>query len=517
MPTNRAAQKVSNRTAALQAYQTQNHIVVPPNLMGGLPARISSFTNTVQTRINSSTGTVSTLGGTLEAQVDRALSQVLRQPASSTQTGLAVRPGDSSIASLVGGTNGAQPVMSPYQASMLREARITQADMLAVLDTLQPLSPFTDPGDVASLQAVVRAEVKGLLEEFSYTHLLPRRQRVRVFLGGLLGWDYDHYQVTSPLQPHAPASDVQALVNVLNLGGPLIPTIAIEDQLAGQQIVGSDAALFDSQWHTFWPNSLTGSTPYPPVAVTRPEDWFTWPLWEDRGAYADHPQWRTAAHNGGLGSLAPQPLLAITPKGGGGFDVNGEAASSLLGLGPQSPPTAWQLVINHNRKTPTPVSFAEKMIRADLLMPVIAQDAASAENALTAVGYSTGEQETDFAWLWSAVDADLLEGSGFMPPPASQYVLGSQLMTPIPVWMTVADILDWAQNLAGTSSTDQLRQAGALGLNLLCDQADELFWLVLALLDPTASVQISALADAEVQLEMFSLATDLNQLANLAY
>ena len=68
--------------------------------------------------------------------------------------------------------------------------------------------------------------------------------------------------------------------------------------------------------------------------------------------------------------------------------------------------------------------------------------------------------------------------------------------------MTVADILDWTQILAGPSSSDQLRQAGALGLNLICDQADELFWLTMAMLDPTATAQIPALADTEVQLEL---------------
>ena len=37
------------------------------------------------------------------------------------------------------------------------------------------------------------------------------------------------------------------------------------------------------------------------------------------------------------------------------------------------------------------------------------------------------------------------------------------------------------------------------------------------MLDPTATAQIPALADTEVQLELLSLATDLNLLANLAY
>jgi hypothetical protein len=502
MPTNRASSppKPASRAAALQAYQSYNNIVVPANLMGGLPARISSFANTMQTRINSSTGTVGTLGGTLEAQVDRALSQVLRQPALNTNTALAVPPGDTSIATLVGGGYGAQPTMSPYQATLLREARITQADILAVLDTLQPLSPYTDPGDVASLQAVVRAEVNGLLEEFSYNQLLPRRQRVRVFLGGLLGWNYDNSGVKSPLQqsppaPPPPPNDVQALVTLLNLGGPLIPTIAVEDQLASQQVVGSDAALFDAQWNTFWPNAITGSNP---PALPMPANWFFWSLWEPEDlAPALEP------NTGGLGSLGP-------PRYGG----------TVYGIGPQSPQATWQLGLISNPPAPTPESYAEKMIRADLLLPVIAQDAASAENALTAVGYSTGEQATDFAWLWSAVDADLL--TALVPKPPNWVLDGGGHparidLTPIPVWMTVADILDWAQNLTGASNSDLLRQAGALGLNLLCDQADELFWLVLALLDPTATAQIPALADSEVQLEMFSLATDLSQLANLAY
>jgi hypothetical protein len=523
MPTNRASgtQRISMRLTALQTYQSANAIVVPPGALNALTARLSSFANTVQTRMNSSTGTASTLGGTLEAQVDRALSQVLRQPASTNLPALAVHPGETSIASLVGGSGGAQPIMSPYQATMLREARITQADILAMLDTLQPLSPFTDPGDVASLQAVVRAEVNGLLEEFSYTHLLPRRQRVRVFVGGLLGWDYDGYSteygVTSPLQMNAPASDVQALVNLLNLGGPLIPTIAIEDQLASQQVVGSDAALFDAQWTAYWANAVANISPsFPPGAGgggwSPPGGPWSgpWSLWEPFSVVPPP----TLPGPGGLGSLTPQALFQIqagvlTPTAAAGPD------SSILGLGLQSPQASWlSPLISGTPPAKPPASYAEKMIQADLLLPVIAQDATRAENSLAAIGYTTGEQETDFAWLWSAVDTDLVSGAGLEPTPPATYQLP---LTPIPVWMTVADILDWAQNLAGASSTDQLRQAGALGLNLLCDQADELFWLVLALLDQTATAQIPALADSEVQLEMFALATDLNQLANLAY
>jgi hypothetical protein len=531
MPTNRASMpgKATNRSVALSAYATYDHIVVPPTgVLGGLNARFSSFTNTIQTRLNSSNGTTGVLGGTLEAQVNGALSQVLRQPGNGTTTAVTTRPADTSIASLVGGGGGLQPTMSPFQASLLREARITQADFLSVLDTLQPLSPFTDPGDAACLQALVRAEVNGLLEEFAYARLQPRQQRVRVFLGSLLGYAYDPSTTSSPIDQNAPSGDIQALVNLFNLGGPIIPTISVEDQFASQQIVANDGALFDAQWNSFWRLALQNS----PTSGIGPSNVF-WPLWE----------WTSILHPGtavpsGLGNLLPKApaganFLAFGP--GSSNPASSPAIPQQLNQAP------WQIgVINNPPTKITAKSYAEKMIQADILLPVIAEDASRVETDLNAIGFSTGEQETDFAWLWSAVDADLLPTWDPLHPATSSLpatpigtgspgwlVLVSNLQTalggtgtapqPIPVWMTVADILDWAQNLAGPTSADYLRQAGALGLNLICDQADELFWLVLAMLDPTAIAQISALGDTEVQLELFSLATDLNTLANLAY
>jgi hypothetical protein len=529
MPTNRAfmTNKVSNRNAALARYIEFNNIVVPPSgRLNKLTARFSSFANTVQTRINSSNGTGGALGGTLEAQVDRALSQALRQPGG-VSTAVQTRPADTGIAALVGGSGGVQPAMSPYQATLLREARIVQADILSMLDNAQPLSPFTDPGDVAALQSVVRAEVNALLEEFSYTRLLPRQQRVRVLLGGLLGWDYDHWSTpppTSPLQS-APAGDIQALVNMLNLGSALIPTIPVEDQLAGQQVLGSDGALFDAQWTTFWNNALQGL------------ELGEWALWEpDVNSWYPTP---LTGVSGGLGRLGPQISSTGTALSGG---------VQLLAFGTESPQlpmqAPWKLgaVYNNSAQAPS-LSFAEKMIQADLLLPVIAQDASRVADSLTAIGFTAGEQETTFATFWSAVDADLLPAAAVgipAPPPVSTPVFNALIgltiaggatgiPTQIPVYMTVADIVDWAQNLAGPNSADLLRNAGALGLNLLCDQADELFWLALAMLDPTilvatpgtASVPgtgpITALADTEVQLEVASLATDLNTFAKLAY
>jgi hypothetical protein len=524
MPTSRAsmAQKKTNRTIGLGAYQQYCGVTIPPlGRMNQLTARFSSFANTVQTRMNTSTGTVSALGGTLEAQVNQALSQVLRQPGGSPANVLS-RPGDDNVAALVGGYGGAAPAMSPFQAALLREGRITQADSLSILGSLQPLSPFTDPGDVAALQAVVRAEINGLLEEFSYTRLLPRQQRVRVFLGGLLGWNYDSFAVQNPLLQGAPAGDIQALMWLLNLGGPLIPTIPIEDQLASQQVVGTDGALFDAQWQNYWTSALLNNwtTQFAQPTVN-------WALWEPGLGLGGLPPVPS-----GLGSWVPAaiPNPNVTPLGPRGPQLGNQAA--------------WRLGVV-NSPAASQASYAEKMIQVDLLLPVIAEDASRVENSLSAIGYTTGEQETTFAWFWSAVDADQLPQYGTpaaalpigfpgspgspvtLPQPSAANwaaVLGTagqwgvvNPMMPIPVRTTVADILDWAKNLTGPSAYDQLRQAGALGLNLLCDQADELFWLALAMLDPTVTPPITALSDTETQLEIYSLATDLNQLANLAY
>ena len=386
MPTNRASMKATGpqaRRPALAAYIAANGIVIPPGggALRGIQRRFSSFANTMQTRVNSSNGTVSALGGNLEAQVDRALAQALRQSGTGAATAVADRPEDASVASLVGGTAGALPTMSPYQATMLREGRITQADILSFLNSLQPLSPFTDAADVASLQAVARAEVNGLLEEFSYTRLLPRQQRVRVFLGGLLGWGYDLAGVTSPFQPGAPAGDIQALVALLNLGGPLIPTVPIEDQLASQQAVGTDGALFDTEWNVFWSNALS-----PP---SRPA---TWSLWENAPGVLRLPG------PGGLGPL----LLSIPPP------------ATLTVLGPRSSQLPMQAPLRLAAISPIPLallpgpSYAERMIQVNMLLPVIAEDASRVANSLTAAGFTTGEQEAQFTEFWSAVDGDLL-------------------------------------------------------------------------------------------------------------
>jgi hypothetical protein len=465
MPTNRASDAMK-ATYRQTWYSTMSTALPAGAATDRLAARFQSFADTVQTRLDTANGTGPPLTGSLEAQVDRALSQVLRQ-APAGGAGAAGGQGATqlvsqalSVATLLNGSGG-PPAIAPRQAALLQEATLIKGDMFSVLDSLQPLSTFPDPSDVAALTAIVRAEVGLLVEEFSRTTLRPRAQRVRVLLGGLLGWD--------PINHPAPnLGDVNALITLLNLGGPLVPTLQLEQQLAGQDVLGTDAQGLLNQWQGFR------------ATVNIPDPW-------EAGLGSRLPILS------GLGHLGPQPGVG-TP----------------LALGPASVQALFRLAVIGSGGASSQGSYAERLIQADLLLPVIGQDASQVGGALAAIGLSPGEQETIFIDLQSLVDMDIL-GAGIpaplVPPPAGSFV---------PVRTTVTDVLDWSAGMADATVTDLIRQAGQLGLNLVADQADELFWLVAAMLYPGASAQMNELGDAQVQTELLTLARDLNLLANLA-
>ena len=480
MPTSRAFEKVANRLtwfntrAALPRGKPQAR----------LAARFESFADTIQTRLDTANGTGPTLTGSLEAQVDRALSQVLRQ---APAAGPSVAAGQAltqpvyqalSVATLASGMGG-PPAIAPVQAALLQEATLIKGDMLSVLDTLQPLSSFPDPSDVGAVTAVLRAEVNLLVEEFSRTTLQPRSQRVRVLLGGLLGWD-----PTNPLTPPN-SGDVGALLTLLNLGGPIVPTLLLDQQIASQQILTSDAGQFLSQW----------------LVYQRQEPGIP-PPWDPR----------LKSHlAGGLGHLAPTagtpPTLALGPP-----SAQAQFRTAVISPGPAPSPTP----------PPLPPTYAERLIQADLLLPVVGQDSSHVAGALDAIGLSQAEQETNYIILQSMVDMDLLPAQA--PPPPTPPPANSVIV----VRTTVTDVLDWTSSMADAKTLDLLRQAGQLGLNLIADQADELFWLVIAMLQPSIPKsappgtvpapqdQMEELGDAQVRTELLTLARDLNLLANLA-
>jgi hypothetical protein len=471
MPTNRAADPLKAQER-LTWYASLNVSAAQP--IATLASRFQSLADTIQTRLDIGNGTGPSLAGSLETQVDRALSQVLRQaPAAGPYTaagqGLAQPAAQAlSAATLAGGASG-PPAIAPRQAAMLQEATLIKGDALSVLDTLRPLSVFADPSDVAAVTAIVKAEINMVVEEFARTTLRPRTQRVRVLLGGLLGWN------PSPAVQQN-AGDIASLITLLNLGAPLVPTLLIEQQVASQDVLTSDAGQFLAQWLGYANSEGIG------------------PLWSNllnpRGP-------------GGLGGLFPQPGVPPT-RAFGPADAQAQFRLAVISPGPAPLPQPLQ-----------PRTYAERLIQADLLLPVVGQDAARVAGALDAIGLSQGEQETTFIDLQSLVDMDLL------PPPANPATAPAPPAPPdpqstIPVHTTITDVIDWTASMADATTLDLVRQAGQLGLDLIADQADELFWLVVAMLDPAISLQVPELGDAQVQQELLTLARDLTLLANLA-
>src|SRR5262249_41765870 len=160
-------------------------------------------------------------------------------------------------------------------------------------------------------------------EEFARTTLQPRSQRVRVLLGGLLGWD--------PVNPRTPPNpgDVSALLTLLNLGGPIVPTLLVDQQIASQQVLTSDAGQFLTQWLNYQTSERGIPPPWDPN--------LTWHL------------------SGGWANLGPTKGVGATlALGPPSAQALGRTAVISPGPPPGPPPP------------PLPASYAERLIQADL-------------------------------------------------------------------------------------------------------------------------------------------------------
>jgi hypothetical protein len=482
MPTSRAFDKRAKFRHDVFAGNPKLHSV------GSLEAQFASFATTIQQRIDSDSGGGQVLSGSLSAQVERAVSQAMRRGNIASAGGGPGAYGGSSgngyggsSGSAYGGgygvmagnpgmapsamTAGPQAItavqllpveLPPPQAVLASEAVIAQNDLLAALDSLQPLSMLSDPGDIAAYKDIIRAEVVTLTAEFARADL-PRPARVKVLVGALLGWAFPADQaqnVPPPVTAGTQTGDVAALLFLLNLGRPLVPSSFADQQDALQQVVaGATTRLFE-----------------------------LWVQYE----YSDRA------------NLPPLIWLGVGTRGAG---VGGSAAVGA----PQPVPTG-----------PTPTvtgTYSQRIIIANELLPVLSQDALQVAGALDAIGFGPGPQETTpVNGLRSKVDGDLFKNPKGSTVPQTQQVLAAQSADAGP---TVKDLLDWASDLSGAAGVDAIRQGGQLGLNLLADQADELFFIIEAILQGKRNaIGLPELFDPQVQIELRSLARDLKELAD---
>jgi len=464
MPTSRAREKVDERIAAFAGLAGLNSKVEKE-----IAATLSSFATTVQNRLDDSGGgSPIALSTSLEAQVERAISQVSRQPTTySTNGSGATALALANTTTSVNGSSGS-PGLPTAQTVLVNEAMSTKANMLAALDSLAPLSTFVDPADIEAYRNIVRAEVLALTTEFKRPDQ-PRPVRVRVLFGALLGFGYapDTPPVVAQDQP---SGDLAALNYLLGECGPIVPSALSEDQVALQGVVTADADRLFDLWVAFeYPQGGSG-----------PEMWF--------------PHDRKNPYLGGLAAV----------KYGGCYEylfkqfLNRPGVAGALGG-----------FANLKQDDP-PYTFSERMIRADLLLPVLAHDSQQVAGALDAVGFGPGAQSTmPIPYLKTRSDKDLVGGA------AKRLKILQARQTDLAFGLTVNDLLDWASDLAGGAGYELLRKSGQLGLDLLADQADELYWIVMRLLCKPPQ-QLPELRDVQVQIELRSLARDLSGLADLS-
>lgn len=161
----------------------------------------------------------------------------------------------------------------------------------------------------------------------------------------------------------------------------------------------------------------------------------------------------------------------------------------------------WSPKIVSFRIVPNPAlsSVTQRFARAAELSRSISEDTPAVSSALDAIGFGFSERQSVALVLHTAVDSDLGVAA-------------------VERRVTVGDLLDWAAALAAQVTTT-VHTAGQLGLTLLADQADELFWLIEAIYSPRASAgDVPAeLQDAQVRRELLTLARDLDGLAELAF
>lgn len=147
---------------------------------------------------------VSSAAGSLTLQVERALTQVLGRSPGRGPDGfisalnsafptakdgqVMMQPARSLVSLHSPITEGATGQLSVEQANLYRQASIIGSDALKVLDGLTPFNPKADVDAVEALRALVRSQIRSLIDEFGRLDE-PRKQRVDTYFKTLLGRD----------------------------------------------------------------------------------------------------------------------------------------------------------------------------------------------------------------------------------------------------------------------------------------------------------------------------------------
>ena len=183
---------------------------------------------------------------------------------------------------------------------------------------------------------------------------------------------------------------------------------------------------------------------------------------------------------------------------------------------------AWNTFFNVDRSSKS-FSLSERVERANILLPIVAQVNVDFEAAMDSVGFTESERRS--------LAAKFNTLSGFNVSPLLQFkgdldiAQSGSFATSLPD-ITVYDLTEWVDRFANLEGPGMLAESGLYGLDFVTDQADRLFWViapVIAILE-TDEVDLSSdsssleqsLSNERVRFSLNNLLVQLNTLADLS-
>ncbi|HEX6557539.1 MAG TPA: hypothetical protein VF026_32545 [Ktedonobacteraceae bacterium] len=183
---------------------------------------------------------------------------------------------------------------------------------------------------------------------------------------------------------------------------------------------------------------------------------------------------------------------------------------------------AWNTFFNVDRSSKS-FSLSERVERANILLPIVAQVNVDFEAAMDSVGFTESERRS--------LAAKFNTLTGFNVSPLTQFegdldiAQPGSFATSLPD-ITVYDLTEWVDRFANLEGPNMLAESGLYGLDFVTDQADRLFWViapVIAILE-TDEVDLSSdsssleqsLSNERVRFSLNNLLVQLNTLADLS-
>jgi hypothetical protein len=183
-------------------------------------------------------------------------------------------------------------------------------------------------------------------------------------------------------------------------------------------------------------------------------------------------------HITGLGERAflNNPNLAVTVE-----DETQTAGFELLGTYQRTLSKTWDTFFKVDRKSTISFSLSERVERANILLPVVAQANADFEAAMDSVDFTESERRSMAARFETLKGLGLGSGLGGSRKGSGAALFINSTGNPIDKRLptiTVYDLNEWVDRFATIEGPSNLADSGLYGLDFVTDQADRLFWII---------------------------------------